>query len=95
MLGLKLIKESEYVRLQREIDDAQALLAEKYGIISSLEKEIVKLKKENDKLKKEELPKKKDTKTILLTDVAEEPLKVEEKPKRRRATRVKKEVITK
>lgn len=93
MLGLKLIKKSTYDRLQREIDDAQALLAEKYGMIESLEKEIIKLKKENSTLKKEDdTPKKRNTKTVLLTDVAETPLTVDEQPKKKRTT---KKVVTK
>lgn len=91
MFGLKLIRKYDFDNLKRDLMDANVLLNEKYAIISNLEKENAKLKKELDKLKVEEKPKKRNSKTVLLTDVAEEALKVESKPRRRK----KDEVITK
>ena len=92
MFGLKLVKKQDYLNLEREVTDAQALLAEKYGIIRSLENEIKRL---NDKIASLEnelnAPKKTTNRTKkveLLTDVAETPLTVEQKPiKRRRVTK--------
>ena len=40
MFGLKLVRKQDYTNLKRELTDSQALLAEKYGIIKSLESEI-------------------------------------------------------
>ena len=99
MFGLKIVNKQDYINLKRGLEDSQAFLAEKYGIISSLEKEIVELKKKLSSVEKEEdAPKRRNSKTVLLTDVAEEALKVENKPRerRRRTPKLdKKEVITK
>lgn len=88
MFGLKLVRKQDYTNLKRELTDSQALLAEKYGIIKSLESEIKKL---NDKIadleKQTTTPQKTSSKVKkieLLTDVAEEPLKVEQKTTKRR-----------
>ena len=80
MFGLKLVKKQDYLNLERELKDSQALLAEKYAIIASLEQEIKKLNGQIFELKKEETRPVKNAKTVLLTDIAENPLKVEEKP---------------
>lgn len=83
MFGLKIVKKQDYLNLEREVTDAQALLAEKYGIIRNLENEVKRL---NDKIASLEnelnAPKKTTNRTKkveLLVDVAEAPLVVEKK----------------
>lgn len=97
MFGLKIVNKQDYINLKRGLDDAQALLAEKYAIISNLEKEVAELKQKLSNAENVvDVPKKRNPKTILLTDVAEEALKVEKKPRVRKITKDNKEkVITK
>jgi len=96
MFGLKIVNKQDYINLKRGFDDAQVLLAEKYAIISNLEKEVAELKQKLSNAENVvDIPKKRNSKTVLLTDVAEEALKVERKSKLRKTVKPKKdEVIT-
>lgn len=96
MFGLKIVNKRDYINLKRGFDDAQVLLAEKYAIISNLEKEVAELKQKLSNAENVvDVPKRRNPKTVLLTDVAEEALKVVKKPRVKKTVKPKKdEVIT-
>ncbi len=82
MFGLKLVKSQDYTDLNwrleqalKLIDEKDAKIAKQSGYISELEDKIKDLENERTAVKKD------SKKVVLLTDVAEEPLK-EDKPKK-------------
>ena len=85
MFGLKVVNKKGYLHLQDELNLYMKVIAEKEAIIANLEGEIKGLHSTIDHLEKKvetlEAPKTSDT--ILITDVAEEPLVIEKKPTKR------------
>lgn len=93
MFGLKIIKEDDYSALKYQLQSAQDLLIEKECTIKSLKTRIQELEDEvNDFMKKglENLERNSKPETVLLTDIAETPLKEEKKTARKTKRVVKK-----
>ena len=93
MFGLKIIKEDDYSALKYQLQSAQDLLIEKECTIKSLKTRIQELEDEvNDLMKKglENQERNSKPETVLLTDIAEVPLKEEKKTARKTKRVVKK-----
>lgn len=90
MFGLRIVKSSDYSSLENQIQALQDVLVKKDSEINFLASENNALSAKIDTLQEEianlKAPKKADDETILLTDVAETPLKVE-KTQRKKTVR--------
>ena len=91
MFGLKIISKKEYLNLQTRLKDLEVALSEKKSVIISLESEISNLNNKLFELKKDAATPvstpTRDAELVLLTDVAETPLKVEKKQEKKRVSK--------
>ena len=91
MFGLRIVKSSDYSSLENQVLELQDLLTKKNSEIAFLASENNGLNAKIDALQEEiadlKAPKKAKSETILLTDVAETPLKVEKKPRKKTTTK--------
>ena len=87
MFGLKVVNKRSYLDLQDELNWYKKVASEKETKIANLEGEVKGLRSEVSRLEKKvetlETSKKATNDAILLTDVAESPLVVEKKTKKR------------